>query len=936
MGERDGRHRSAGRGDDSSPFSELLRNIGPGGSPAAAEADGLSEALAAQGLDSDTAAQLVRAAPPETLRTLGNVLAALKRERDETLELAKQLRDDLQSAEVELRRIEKENAELAHEREQNVLETLSQKSGRAEEQVRHTENLSKLRKEHEEELSALRRAHAKELTESGSDHGTAVRALEQEATTARAERLRLQEELRRTELTLSDVQSRLAEGEKRLRDAQHASEAQQSEARTAQARLLDEKAQAIAALKSEWEGRVDRLRREQGDALSALRQQHTEEMAALYKAHEDALASRDSEQYSTLRKASEERWARMQQTQEEMRQQHEARVADMETEHIAARELAEREHQAALELLETKLLSQMAQGVAAVKTEWEGKVERLRREQSQAMTLLDEDHKKELAAFQRSQEEALARRDREHQALMRRASEETSAMRTKMQRGQDEAEQRFETKLAEIHARHAEVLKRAEHEQEKLRRAHQQALAALREEQERAPSVAAPRPAAAASAPTAPPPPVAAPPIAAPPPLVATPPPSVAAPAPRPPVPVPPPPAPAPAPAVPAPVPVAAKEPERPKVSPHPIPPTPSMNAVPPRVDERRATRVPMASSTHAGTSSRPIPPRPSMTAVPPPQDERRATRVPVAPVAPVLSAAAKEAAIGESAAGDSLPISVPRSGLKLPPLPVLIGGAAALLLLIVIVVGVALSRRGGTDSATDTSNPGEAPTLPPPAPPTRAPLSEPGAASSVDTAGAPAEGGDVAAPATGSADILSTPSGAAVAVGGSQVGFTPLRNLEIRVGAYPVLIVKKDHQTWSGTLAVEAGKKAEINVALVPSGGAAPPAPTAVASRAPEPTPRTVYLENEVDTAPRQSAGAAVAFPPNVPGPGPGQSLSVTVSFVVTPEGGVSEVQVLGSGGSALDAAVTATISKWKFTAGVKQGAKVPVRLSRKFTFRG
>ena len=324
------------------------------------------------------------------------------------------------------------------------------------------------------------------------------------------------------------------------------------------------------------------------------------------------------------------------------------------------------------------------------------------------------------------------------------------------------------------------------------------------------------------------------------------------------------------------------------------------------------------------------------MTAVPPPLDERRATRGPVAPVAPAAPStpAAKEP-VGESAAAESLPISVPRPGIKLPPLPVLIGGAAALLLVIVIVVGVALSRRGGAATAADTSNPAEAPTLPPPAPPTRAPLSEPGAASSTDTTTA-AAGGDTAIPGTGSADILSTPSGAAVAVGGSQVGFTPLRNLEIRVGSYPVLIVKKDHQTWSGTLLVEAGKKAEVNVALVPAGGAAPPAPTVVASRAPEPTPRTVYLENEVDTVPRQSAGAAVAFPPNVPGPGPGQSLSVTVSFVVTEEGGVSEVQVLGSGGSALDAAVTATISKWKFTPGVKQGAKVPVRLSRKFTFRG
>jgi TonB family protein len=255
----------------------------------------------------------------------------------------------------------------------------------------------------------------------------------------------------------------------------------------------------------------------------------------------------------------------------------------------------------------------------------------------------------------------------------------------------------------------------------------------------------------------------------------------------------------------------------------------------------------------------------------------------------------------------------------------VLIGAAAAVVIVLVVAVVLLISRRG-TGTATASSPPAAAQTAAPPPPSATS-----AATTSPEAAATPGEG---EAAGTGSADIASTPSGAAVALAGSPVGFTPLSNLEIRVGSYPVVIVKTGYQTWSGTLVVEAGKKAELNVPLAPVGGTAPPPPP-TASRPPEP-PRVVLLENEVDTAPRQTSGTAVSFPANVPGPAPGQSLSVTVAFVVNEDGTVGDIQVLGSGGSALDAAVTNTIAKWRFAPGVKQGAKVPVRLSRKFTFRG
>jgi len=48
-----------------------------------------------------------------------------------------------------------------------------------------------------------------------------------------------------------------------------------------------------------------------------------------------------------------------------------------------------------------------------------------------------------------------------------------------------------------------------------------------------------------------------------------------------------------------------------------------------------------------------------------------------------------------------------------------------------------------------------------------------------------------------------------------------------------------------------------------------------------------------------------------------------------------VSHVEIVGSGGKALDVAALSAIGKWRFSPGMKQGKPVKVRMTRKFSFK-
>lgn len=65
-----------------------------------------------------------------------------------------------------------------------------------------------------------------------------------------------------------------------------------------------------------------------------------------------------------------------------------------------------------------------------------------------------------------------------------------------------------------------------------------------------------------------------------------------------------------------------------------------------------------------------------------------------------------------------------------------------------------------------------------------------------------------------------------------------------------------------------------------------------------------------------------------------PGRLLSVTVSFIVTPEGVVDDPRIVVSASKAIDGLMVEAVRKWRYEPGQKEGKTVPVRVLRKYTF--
>jgi TonB family protein len=98
---------------------------------------------------------------------------------------------------------------------------------------------------------------------------------------------------------------------------------------------------------------------------------------------------------------------------------------------------------------------------------------------------------------------------------------------------------------------------------------------------------------------------------------------------------------------------------------------------------------------------------------------------------------------------------------------------------------------------------------------------------------------------------------------------------------------------------------------------------------------PAKVYQPSEIDTQPRRLSGGSAQYPDGAPRMRSGDSVSVSLSFVITEDGEVADIKVTESGGKALDDAVTAAVQKWKYAPGIKKGVKVKVRSGAKQTFR-
>jgi TonB family protein len=195
-------------------------------------------------------------------------------------------------------------------------------------------------------------------------------------------------------------------------------------------------------------------------------------------------------------------------------------------------------------------------------------------------------------------------------------------------------------------------------------------------------------------------------------------------------------------------------------------------------------------------------------------------------------------------------------------------------------------------------------------------------------------------APATGTADVSSTPAGAMVKIDATAVGLTPLRGRTLNVGRHRVEIAAEGYEPYSASVTVKEGQTARVDAQLRAKVVAVPSPKVAVApTPPPAPTPDPhVYDENDptLSAKPVKTTGKSAEYPKDAMQLKRGQRASVTCSFVVLETGEVADVQVVESSGESVDNAVVSAYKSWKFTPGTKQGAKVKVRVTRRQTFLG
>jgi TonB family protein len=187
-------------------------------------------------------------------------------------------------------------------------------------------------------------------------------------------------------------------------------------------------------------------------------------------------------------------------------------------------------------------------------------------------------------------------------------------------------------------------------------------------------------------------------------------------------------------------------------------------------------------------------------------------------------------------------------------------------------------------------------------------------------------------APTTGTVDVVSQPPGAVVTIDGNRAGQTPLSDHRLRPGSHKVDLAAEGFEPWSGSVTVEAGKKARVEQALREIPKATPPPPTLAAV-----DPNRVYMNTagDVDIQAKKVSGSTASYPSNAPRLKSGDAVSVSVSFVVDANGDVDDVKVIESAGAAIDDSVVKAIRKWKYSPALKQGVKVKVKIAFKQTFR-
>ena len=136
---------------------------------------------------------------------------------------------------------------------------------------------------------------------------------------------------------------------------------------------------------------------------------------------------------------------------------------------------------------------------------------------------------------------------------------------------------------------------------------------------------------------------------------------------------------------------------------------------------------------------------------------------------------------------------------------------------------------------------------------------------------------------------------------GSSSPAYTP--PLSPLASIARIEIAKDGFETYSEALKVEAGKRARIDAQL-----RAIPKPT------PQPTPRNAVVDtskvynnvaSEVDALARKVSGKTISYPDAAPRLKSGDSVSITVGFVVNENGDVVDPKIVESGSKILDETV-------------------------------
>ncbi len=179
---------------------------------------------------------------------------------------------------------------------------------------------------------------------------------------------------------------------------------------------------------------------------------------------------------------------------------------------------------------------------------------------------------------------------------------------------------------------------------------------------------------------------------------------------------------------------------------------------------------------------------------------------------------------------------------------------------------------------------------------------------------------------------VASTPSGALVLIDGARVGHTPLESPPLAPGRHRVEISLEGYQSAKREVTTRAGKPKRLVVELARTAPAAtppPPAPVATVDHA------RIYESTEVDQPPKKVKGLS-PDPVGLPKLKSGEKISITVSFVVTEDGEVADINIEKSeAGPKMNESVTRTLRRWEFQPGVLHGEKVKVRQTRIFTYK-